>query len=72
VLRSPEDFGVRVLLDRRYTADSVSEMGEYSVRGAFPEEERAEMVDVDPGKLRYAMCNFYTDMDAWDGDPPRP
>jgi DNA excision repair protein ERCC-2 len=72
VLRSPEDFGVRVLLDRRYTAASVAEMGAYSVHDTFPEEERAEMVDVDPEKLRYAMCNFYTDVGAWDGDPPQP
>ena len=72
VLRSPDDYGVRVLLDRRYTGASVREMGEYSVHDTFPEEERAEIVDVNPEKLRYAVHNFYTDMDAWDGDPPRP
>jgi len=72
VLRSPDDYGVRILLDRRYTEASVREMGDYSVHATFPEEERAEMVDVSPAKLRYAIHNFYTDMDAWDGDPPRP
>jgi DNA excision repair protein ERCC-2 len=72
VLRSPEDYGVRILLDRRYTEASVREMGEYSVHESFPEEERAETVDVNPEKLRYAVHNFYTDMGAWDGDPPRP
>ena len=72
VVRSPEDFGARVLVDERYTLAGSSELGEYSVNGTFPDEERAEMIDVGPGKLRYAMLNFYADVDAWDGDPPEP
>ncbi|WP_268893126.1 ATP-dependent DNA helicase [Salinirussus salinus] len=72
VVRSPEDFGVRVLLDARYTERAEVEMGEYAVRGAFPPEERAEMVDLDPGKLKFAMLNFYQDMDGYEGDPPAP
>jgi len=72
VVRSPEDFGVRAMLDERYTASARSDMGEYSVRESFPPEEREEMVDVDPGKLKYAMLNFYSDVGAWEGDPPAP
>jgi DNA excision repair protein ERCC-2 len=72
VVRSPEDFGVRVLLDGRYTERAEVEMNEYAVRGTFPAEERAEMVDVDPGKLKFAMLNFYQDMNGYDGDPPAP
>jgi DNA excision repair protein ERCC-2 len=72
VVRSPDDFGVRVLLDERYTASNAAELGDYSVRDTFPEEERREHIDVRPGKLKYAMLNFYADMDAWDGDPPDP
>jgi DNA excision repair protein ERCC-2 len=72
VVRSPDDFGVRVLLDERYTRRNARELGDYSVYETFPEEERREHVDVDPGKLKYAMLNFYADMDAWDGDPPAP
>jgi DNA excision repair protein ERCC-2 len=72
VVRSPEDFGARVLVDERYTLAGSSELGEYSVNGTFPDEERAEMIDVGPGKLKYAMLNFYADVDAWDGDPPEP
>ena len=72
VVRSPEDFGARVLLDARYTERAEVEMGDYAVRGAFPPEERAEMVDLDPGKLKFAMLNFYQDMDGYDGDPPAP
>ena len=72
VLRSPEDVGVRILLDSRYTAEKERDLGKYSVRDAFPAEEREEMLDVDPEKLKFAMLNFYTDHDAYDGSPPTP
>ncbi|WP_458188891.1 ATP-dependent DNA helicase [Haladaptatus sp. NG-WS-4] len=72
VIRSPEDFGVRVLLDKRYTAASVREMGKYSVRETFPPEEREETIDIEPEKLKFAMLNFFTDREAWDGNPPSP
>jgi len=69
VIRSPEDFGVRILADKRYTQ---ADMGKYSVRGSFPVEEREELVDIKPQKLKFAMLNFYTDHDAYGGDPPEP
>ena len=69
VVRGPEDFGVRILADRRYTS---ADMGKYSVRGAFPPEERAELLDLDPEKLKFAMLNFYGDHDAYGGAPPEP
>jgi DNA excision repair protein ERCC-2 len=72
VIRSPDDFGVRVLVDKRYTETGEREMGKYSVRGTFPPEERAEMLDLQPEKLKFAMLNFYSDKDAWRGDPPTP
>jgi DNA excision repair protein ERCC-2 len=72
VVRSPDDFGVRVLLDARYTERAEIEMGEYAVRGAFPTEERAEMIDIEPEKLKFAMLNFYQDMDGYDDGPPAP
>ncbi|WP_435348350.1 ATP-dependent DNA helicase [Haloarchaeobius sp. HRN-SO-5] len=72
VIRSPEDFGVRVLLDERYTARSKGEMGKYSVRDTFPKEERDEMIDLRPEKLKFAMLNFYRDVDGYDGEPPQP
>jgi len=72
VLRSPEEFGVRMLLDRRYTRESVVEMGKYSVRETFPEEEREEMIDIAPDRLRYALVNFYADRDAYGATPPQP
>ena len=72
VLRSPEDLGVRVLLDRRYTAAGQGQLGQYSVHDTFPPEEREELIDVAPGKLKFAIRNFYTDHSAYDGDPPVP
>ena len=72
VVRSPSDFGVRVLLDERYTERARREMSKYSVSGSFPAEERVEHIDVEPGKLKFAMLNFYSDMDAWAGAPPAP
>ena len=70
VLRSPDDYGVRILLDRRYTADATIQMGKYAVRETFPPEERDEFIDVDPDRLGYAMGNFYGGLDAYDGQPP--
>jgi len=72
VVRSPTDFGVRVLLDERYTRSERHDLGEYSVYPSFPPEQREEHIDVAPEKLPFAMLNFYADMDAYDGDPPTP
>ncbi|WP_435068144.1 ATP-dependent DNA helicase [Haloplanus sp. C73] len=71
VIRAPDDFGVRILLDKRYTRAG-RDMGQYGVRDAFPVEERDELIDVAPEKLKFAMLNFYADLDAYDGDPPAP
>ncbi|MDQ2073856.1 ATP-dependent DNA helicase [Haloarcula sp. H-GB4] len=72
VVRSPDDFGARILLDKRYTEAAEMEMHDYAVRGTFPPEERREMVDIGPEKLKFAMLNFYQDMGAYDGPPPKP
>lgn len=72
VIRSPDDFGVRLLVDRRYTRESRMEMRKYSVNPTFPPEERTEIVDMDPGKVKFGMLNFFGDLDAYDGDPPKP
>jgi DNA excision repair protein ERCC-2 len=68
-LRSPEEVGARVLVDSRYTE---ADMGRYSVRDTFPPEERAELIDVEPDRLKFALLNFYSEHDAWDGSPPAP
>ncbi|AWB28713.1 helicase [Halococcoides cellulosivorans] len=72
VIRSPEDFGARILLDERYTQRAEIEMGEYAVRRSFPPDEREQLVDVAPEKLQFGLRNFFADLDAYDGDPPAP
>ena len=72
VVRSPADFGVRVLIDERYTQSNRVELGDYSVYPSFPPEERGNHIDIAPEKLKFAMLNFYTDMNAWNGDSPQP
>ncbi len=72
VIRSPEEVGVRALLDRRYSRRAKSDLGKYSVNGTFPHEEREELIDIAPDKLKFAMLNFYTDHEAYPGEPPAP
>ena len=72
VVRSPTDFGARILVDKRYTEAAEIEMRDYAVRGTFPPEERAEMIDIDPEKLKFGLLNFYQDVDAYDDGPPSP
>ncbi|OLZ42246.1 helicase [Natrinema saccharevitans] len=72
VIRSPEEIGVRALLDRRYSRQAKPDLGKYSVNGIFPHEEREELIDIDPAKLKFAMLNFYGGHDAYDGEPPTP
>lgn len=62
VVRSPFDYGVRVLLDGRYTSTSAKKLGKYSVFNIFPEEERAEIVDVAPERVKYSLMNFFNDI----------
>ncbi|WP_226007925.1 ATP-dependent DNA helicase [Natrinema salinisoli] len=72
VIRSPDEVGVRALLDRRYSRDAKSDLGKYSVNGTFPHEEREELIDIGPDKLKFAMLNFYGGHDEYDGEPPAP
>jgi DNA excision repair protein ERCC-2 len=72
VIRAPDDYGARILLDGRYTERAEVEMADYAVRGTFPPEERSETLDVDPAKLKFGLLNFFSDLDAYDGDPPTP
>ncbi len=62
VVRSPDDYGARVLLDARYASSSAKKLGKYSVYNIFPEEERAEIVDVAPERVKYSLMNFFNDI----------
>ncbi len=71
VVRSPDDYGARVLLDARYTSESPRIMGRYSVFESIPPEERAEIVDVDVEKVKYSLMNFFKDIKKVDFDSAR-
>lgn len=62
VVRSPDDYGARVLLDARYASSSAKKLGKYSVFNIFPEQERAEIVDVAPERVKYSLMNFFNDI----------
>jgi DNA excision repair protein ERCC-2 len=51
-----------VLLDGRYTSTSAKRYGKYSVFKFFPEEERAEIIDVEPERVKYSLMNFFNDI----------
>lgn len=63
VVRSPTDYGVRILLDGRFLTDSQRRWPKYSVFGFFPEEEKPEFVDVEPAKVKYSLLNFFQDIE---------
>ncbi|MDP3105521.1 MAG: helicase C-terminal domain-containing protein [Candidatus Methanoperedens sp.] len=62
VIRSGDDYGVRVLLDERYTSGYVKGNEKYSVFNIFPEEERAEIIDVEPNRVKYSIMNFFNNI----------
>jgi DNA excision repair protein ERCC-2 len=68
VVRSPADYGIRVLADARFTHASVARMKRYSIHAQFPEDERREFVDVKPDKVKYSMMNFFQDVRAQEGN----
>ncbi len=66
VVRSPADYGIRVLADARFTHESVIRMKRYSIHMQFPDDERREFKDVKPEKVKYSMMNFFNDIRALD------
>lgn len=59
VVRSPTDYGVRILLDARFQESSAPKLGKYSVFRAFPEEESSEFIDVLPIQLADELEKFF-------------
>lgn len=62
VVRSPSDYGIRVLADARFTHASVAKMKRFSIHMHFPDDERREFVDVKPEKVKFSMMNFFGDI----------
>ncbi len=71
VVRSPEDYGMRILVDRRYTSESAQDMKRYSIYMQFPEDERREFHDIKPEKVKFSMMNFFTDIKRMDEKPKK-
>jgi len=64
VVRSPEDFGVRILLDSRYQGSQVRKLGKFSVFDYFPPEEKKEFVDIAPRDVRNVVEDFFAHITA--------
>lgn len=62
VVRSPNDYGARILLDERYMPSAVKKFGKYSVFDIFPKEERDEFIDVAPERVKYSLMNFFSNI----------
>ena len=58
IVRSPSDYGVRILMDARFQKNS-KRLGKYSVFESFPEEERSEFVDIMPSQLEEKLDFFF-------------
>jgi DNA excision repair protein ERCC-2 len=59
VVRSPEDFGVRILLDSRYQGSQMRKLGKFSVFQYFPTEERKEFIDIAPSGVEGLVESFF-------------
>ncbi|AEH61807.1 DEAD_2 domain protein [Methanosalsum zhilinae DSM 4017] len=59
VVRSPSDYGARILLDGRFLTDSKKRFGKFSVFKEFPPEEQKEIVDVELDKMKNSLMNFF-------------
>ncbi len=61
VVRSPVDYGVRILLDGRFLTDSRQRYGKFAVFEIFPPDEKEEFVDVQSEKVKFSLMNFFQD-----------
>lgn len=59
VVRSPEDYGVRILLDSRYQGSQVRKLGKFSVFDYFPPEEKKEFIDTAPRDVGSLVEDFF-------------
>lgn len=62
VVRSPTDYGVRILLDARFQKASVRTLGKYSVYNQFPDEEKDEIEDITPKEIGAYLNDFFSKM----------
>ena len=66
VVRSPTDFGVRILMDSRYQGSLMKKLGKFSVFQYFPPEERAEFIDIAPREVGDVVEEFFANIGSND------
>jgi len=66
VVRSPKDFGVRILMDSRYQSSQMRKLGKFSVFEYFPPEERKEFIDVAPKDVGSLVEDFFAHITSSD------
>ncbi len=59
VVRSPDDYGVRILLDSRYQGSQTRKLGKFSVFDYFPDEEKREFIDIAPRDVGSLVEEFF-------------
>lgn len=59
VVRSPDDYGVRILLDSRYQGSQARKLGKFSVFDYFPDEEKREFIDIAPRDVGSLVEEFF-------------
>jgi DNA excision repair protein ERCC-2 len=57
VVRAPDDFGARILVDNRYT--SGDKWSFLSVHNEFPDGEKKEIKDAQPGQVKAKLEGFF-------------
>ncbi|MBC7109877.1 MAG: ATP-dependent DNA helicase [Archaeoglobi archaeon] len=60
VVRSPEDYGVRILLDVRFTRSALRTLPKYEVYSKFPEDEREEFIEISPEEIAERLSKFFS------------
>lgn len=68
VVRSPGDFGVRILLDARYQGSQMRKLGKFSVFGYFPPEESREFIDVAPKDVGSFVEEFFANIMPYESE----
>jgi DNA excision repair protein ERCC-2 len=64
VVRSPDDFGVKILLDSRYQGSQMRRLGKFSVFQYFPVEERKEFIDAPPKVVKNLVEEFFEHIES--------
>lgn len=72
VVRSPVDFGVRILMDSRYQGSLMRKLGKFSVFEYFPPEERREFIDAAPRDVGSLVENFFAHIALIDPEKMEP